>query len=121
MRYRKLDADNDYVFGNGQKDFYRDVPAAVGQAALTRLLLWLGEWYLDITEGTPYIQGVLGKHGKTQADVTIQDRVLNTQGLTTIEDYNSEIDPNTRGMDVSFNINTIFGPTQLQVDNYANF
>lgn len=121
MRYRKLSPSGDYTFGNGQQDFYRDVPNAVGQACKTRLLLWLGEWFLDTQEGTLMMQGILGKHSLDQADVTIQDRVLGTQGLTDIKNYVSAIDPDTRGLQVQFDIDTIYGPTSVQVANYANY
>lgn len=127
MRYRKLTADNDYQFGNGQLDFYRDEPAAVGQSVMTRLLLWLGEWYLDIASGTPYLQGVLGKYSLAEADTTIQQRVLDstdeegTQTVTGIPQYQSQLDPNNRSMDVEMSINTIFGPTDLQIANYGIF
>lgn len=121
MRYRKLSADGDYTFGNGQMDFYRDVPEAVGQACQTRLELWLGEWFLDTEEGTPYMQGVLGKHSKNQADVTIQDRALGTQGLSNILNYNTLLDPETRGLSGGFDIDTIYGPTEVQLENYGNY
>lgn len=121
MRYRKLTNTGDYSFGNGQMDFYRDVPEAVGQAAETRLLLWLGEWFLDIAEGTPYMQGILGKYSVDVANTTIQDRVLGTQGLTDIKNYVSELDPDTRALSVEFSIDTIFGPTTVQIANYVNY
>lgn len=121
MRYRKLTADGDYSFGAGQLDFYRDVPEAVAQAVQTRLLLWLGEWFLDIDSGTPYMLTVLGKKTKTEADVTIQDRILGTEGVINIEDYQSTIDQDTRRMSVTCTINTVYGPTPLQVSNYVNF
>lgn len=121
MRYRKLTPDGDYSFGSGQLDFYRDVPEAVGQAVQTRLLLWVGEWFLDIEEGTLMMQGILGKHSQSEADVTIQQRVLGTQGLDSLEDYASAIDPDDRDLTVSMNINTIYGPTTVEVANYANY
>lgn len=128
MRYRKLTADEDYTFGNGQLDFYRDEPAAVGQAVLTRLLLFLGEWYLDITAGTPYLQGILGKHSKQEADTTIQAVVLGTTtddgstlGVTDIPKYESEINADTRGMNVQLSVDTIYGPTAVQIANYENY
>lgn len=121
MRYRKLSNTGDYVFGNGQLDFYRDVPNAVGQAVETRLLLWLGEWYLDIEDGTLYMQGILGKHTKDSADRIIKDRILATQGMVDIETYESTIDPNSRRLTVSVTINTIYGVTKVQVANYANY
>lgn len=121
IRYRKLSPTGDYVFGNSQLDFYRDVPEAVGQACKTRLELWLGEWFLDITVGTPYMQGVLGKHTKAQADATIRDRALDTQGLTTIRQYESTLNPDTRALSVRFEIDTIYGPTQVDIDNYREF
>lgn len=121
MRYRKLSPTGDFMFGNGQEDLWRDVPEAVGQAVRTRLLLWLGEWFLDIEAGTPFMQGILGKYSQTTADVTIQDRVLGTQGLTDIQNYVSAIDPDTRRMTVQFDVDTIYGPTQVQLENYANY
>lgn len=121
MRYRKLTSDGDYSFGNGQLDFYRDVPEAVGQAAKTRIQLWLGEWFLDIEEGTPYMQGIFGKYSKETADLTIQDRVLNTEGAVSIEDYVSTIDPENRSLFVQFKLNTIYGPTEIEVSNYGNY
>lgn len=121
MRYRKLAGGGDYSFGNGQADFWRDVPQAVGQSVQTRLTLWLGEWFLDIEDGTPYMQGVLGKHDKTSADETIQTRALKTEGLTKISQYESEIDPENRNLTAQFTIDTIYGPTPVEIENYANY
>lgn len=121
MRYRKLTSDNDYTFGNGQLDFYRDVPEAVAQSIETRLLLWVGEWFLDITEGTPYMQGILGKYSQETANVTIQDRVLTGQGVLDIDQFESIKDADNRTLSVSLTADTIYGPTEVQVANYANY
>lgn len=123
MRYRKLTADGDYSFGASQLDFYRDVPEAVGQAAQTRMLLWLGEWFLDVDEGTPFMIGILGKHPnlKERSDVTIQDRISGTQGMVDIDQFESEINPETRTQQVNVSINTIYGPTLVQIENYKNY
>lgn len=121
MRYRKLSSTGDYVFGNGQLDFYRDVPEAVGQSVQTRILLWLGEWFLNTDEGTPFLQGILGKFSQQQANATIQDRILSTEGVVNIENFTSEIDADTRMMTIQCDINTIYGPTQLTISNYSLF
>lgn len=121
MRYRKLTALGDYSFGNGQQDFYKDVPEAVGQACKTRLLLWLGEWFLDITDGTPYFQGVLGKFSIDQANVVIKQRAIGTQGLTQITNYLSSLNPDNRDMQVAFSIDTIYGPSTVQLLNYVQY
>lgn len=121
MRYRKLTTDGDYSFGNSQLDFYRNDPQGVGQAVKTRLLLWLGEWFLNIDEGTPYLLGILGKHSQATADATIQDRITSTEGVVDIEEYESIIDSENRIMQVITTINTEFGPTNVEVQNYRNY
>lgn len=121
MRNRKLTENGDYTFGNGQLDFWRDVPEAVAQAVKTRLLLWLGEWFLNIEDGTPYMQGILGKYSKQAADVTIQDRALGTQGVIGITQYSSTLDVDNRSLTVTMLVDTIYGPTPVQVANYANY
>lgn len=118
MRYRKLDDHDDYTFGNGALDFYFNVPAAVGQAVETGLMLWLGEWYLDTSLGTPYIQGVLGKHTQAIADGTIQNQVANTQGVVDISSYSSQFDSVKRTMSVELSVDTIYGLTQVEIDNF---
>jgi hypothetical protein len=121
MRYRKLTEDGDYSFGNSAKDFYRDVPAAVGQAVKTRILLWAGEWFLNVDDGTPFLISVLGKKTKEEADVTLQERILFTEGVTDLVSYTSVIDPVTRAMSVSCEIDTIYGRTQLEISNQSNY
>ncbi len=61
MRYRREDDDGDYTFGEGDDTWLVNSPEAVAQAIKTRFLLWYGQWFLDTTEGTPWIQSVLGK------------------------------------------------------------
>lgn len=121
MRYRKLSPTGDYTFGSGQLNFYRDVPEAVGQAVQTRLNLWTGEWFLDSDEGTPYLEGILGKHSQTDANNVIIQRTSGTQGFADITEFSSEIDPNTRAMTVNETIDTIYGPTTVTLQNYVNF
>jgi len=120
MRYRKLTPSGDYSFGSGQLDFYRDTPEAVGQAASTRYQLWRGEWFLDLSEGTPFMQGIIGKYSKSDADRTTQDRIRGTQGFVDFESFESEIDPETRVYSFETTINTIYGRTALQVANERN-
>lgn len=121
MRVRRLSPEGDYTFGNGQLDFYRDEPLAVGQVIKTSLLLWLGEWFLDVTLGVPYLQGIIGKHGQNTADVTVQDQILPVQGVVDIESFQSTLDPQTRGYSVSAKVNTIYGVTAVEIANYGNF
>ena len=67
------------------------------------------------------MQGILGKYSQANADTTIQNQVLNTFGVTDIKNYVSTLDPETRAMSVSFQIDTIYGPTTVQIQNYINY
>lgn len=113
MKYRKLDASGDYTLGT-QADFYVNSPTAVAQAVKTRLALWVGEWFLNVTEGMPWNEQVLGKRlrGKNY-DTAIRQRILGTDGVSEIADYSSSIDPDTRALSVSATITTAYGTTQL--------
>lgn len=54
-----------------------------------RLWSYLGEWFLDITVGTPYFQSILGKIYRPQeASAIIRNRILNTPGVDSLTDYN---------------------------------
>lgn len=114
MRYRKLDNNDDMTFGNQQADFYRDQPEAVAQAILTRLRLWVGEWFIDQTEGTPYQQAVLGTGTKKTIEPAMRSRILETTGVTNIEEFQLAIDADTRTANVSATVNTEYGTATAQ-------
>lgn len=113
MRYRKMDADGDYVFGGRQADFLKDSPETVAQAVLTRLRLARGEWFLDTTEGTPWDK-VLGKYTAGTYDAAIRQRILGTQGVRELVAYSSSLNSETRALSVTATINTIYGTTTVQ-------
>lgn len=121
MRYRKLSPTGDYVFGNNLLSFWIDVPDAVAQAVKTRLQLWTGEFFLDVLEGTPWLTTVFGKHSQDEADITVQERVNGTQGMLQIANFDSAIDADKRNYSVTITIDTIYGPTQIQMDNVGSF
>jgi len=113
MRYRKLDDNGDMMFGHQQADFYRNQPEAVAQAVVTRLKLWLDEWFLDMTEGTPYQQAILGKNKQDTIDPALRERILETQGLSELVEYERTHDPDTRTSRVVAQIDTVYGQTQI--------
>lgn len=113
MIYRKLDANGDYLFGGSLNSFHLNTADGVGQAVLTRLKLWESEWFIDIREGTPYNDGILGKYTAEIYDQLIQDRILNTEGVIEIIDYQSFYNGDLRSLTVSVTILTSYGATTV--------
>jgi uncharacterized membrane-anchored protein len=113
MMYRKLDTDGDYTFGQGKQAMHQNTPECVAQAVRTRLRLLAGEWFLDLAEGTQYANGVYGRHTKESYDLVIRSRILGTEGVTAIMDYDSVQDANTRKLTVTTTIDTVYGEVRL--------
>lgn len=116
MKYRKLDANGDYVFGLGDGNFYKDQPEAVAQAVKTRLRLSAGEWFLDINAITPYNSRVLGSGTISTYDIAIQQVILDTQGVTEIVSYSSGVDRDTRIAYIDCLINTQYGQASVRTN-----
>lgn len=112
MRYRALDVNGDMTWGSNEGNFLVNSAAAVVQALKTRLNLWAGEWFLDVTAGVPYLTKVFGKSTKATADSAIKTVILNTAGVTGIATYQSTLDHNTRKLTISAAINTQFTGTR---------
>lgn len=77
--------------------------------------LWTGEWFYDLSEGTAWIDGVLGHGTETSSSVVIYDRILSTQGCSEIvpDSFTSSLDRDTRHLSVSCTINTIYGTGEV--------
>lgn len=109
MRYRKLDPQGDYVFGQQGDDFLKDSPEAVAQAVGTRLRETTGDWFLDKTVGTDWYGKVLGTATEPTRNLEVQRRILETPGVTQIAEYAAARDPDTRDFTVVSTVDTIYG------------
>lgn len=114
MKYRKLDEDGDYVFGGNLASFFIDQPEAPAQAVKTRLMLQQGEWFIDLTDGTPWKTKILGKYTSATRDPVLRSRILGTTGVSALALYASQFNPDTRQYDVQAQIDTIYGKVQFR-------
>lgn len=109
MRYRKMDANGDYVF-MGNSPFLVNSPEAVAQAVLTRLKLFTGEWFVDLREGLNK-RLILGYRTALTRDLAVKRRILGTQGVTRLTKYYSTVE--VRNFRVVATIDTIYGPAAI--------
>ncbi len=109
MRVRAQSASGDYTFGQGGANFLVNSPAAVGQLMSTRLKLLQGEWFVDITDGTPYSTQILGTGTRLLYDNAVQQRILGTPGVIGIAAYASSVNTTTRQLVVQATVDTLYG------------
>lgn len=113
--YRKLDDNYEPLFGQSQANFISD-NEAVAQAILTRLKLFMGEWWEDLNDGLPLWQAILGHSAKQPpVNLAIQQRIVLTPYVITMDAVNSSYQSDTRGYQFSASVATQFG--QVQVSN----
>jgi len=113
MRVRKLDSNNDMTFGQGLDNFWINDPAGVAQVIVSRLMLWQGEWYLDLNDGTPYQTQVLGKYTGSTRDATMAARIVQTDGVLELVSFYSQVTRDTRMYSIQADVNTAYGLAAL--------
>lgn len=109
MKVRKLDSNNDAVFGGGAIDFLVDSPEMVRQRIFTRLSIWRGEWFLDKTLGVDYAGKVLGKGALNTALFELKATILGTYGVKNIVEFDYNYDNIRRELTINSKVNSIFG------------
>lgn len=113
MRYRALDENGDYTFGQNKQNFVLQAEA-VAQAVLTKLKLYTGEWWEDLTDGFPLWTHIIGKRNtKEIVDKMVQNRILEVIHVKNIIEYESTWDNSQRAYSFSCRIDTAFGETKL--------
>lgn len=87
------------------------------QGIQTRLKLFMGEYFRNITEGTPWFQTILGKGGTfTSKEAAIRNRILRSKGVTEILALQANFDIDSRTYSISVSILTTYGATEFLVD-----
>jgi len=116
MTVRLIDPDTGDVVTSG--DQFISGVEEIAQTVKTRLRLFLGEYFRDVTDGTPWWESILGKDGTLSSkEAIIKSRILRTDGVVRLVSFSTDFDINTRVYTVNAGILTTFGITELTVSN----
>ena len=113
MTTRALNQNGD--LGPGGTFFAFGSAEAVAQNIRTRLKLFLGEYFLDIREGTPWfdgnnVKGILGKRGNlAQKEAAIKRRILLAPGLSQMTSFEMDFDLAERRLSIKAGIISLSG------------
>lgn len=97
-----------------------DLKHMVAQAIRTALLLFQGTWFLDLTQGVPWLQSILGqKIPVTFVAAILRTAVLKIPGIASLDSFNCvEVQP--RGVQLVFSL-TVTDGTKLTSSDFAPF
>lgn len=108
MTVRKLDPVTGDIVTSGQQ--FTNGQDEIAQTIRTRLKLFLGEYFRDITDGTPWFQSILTKRGTLSSkDAIIKRRLRQTEGVTQLIEFTTDYDIQSRKYTVNAKVDTPFG------------
>lgn len=118
MKYRKLDENGDYAFGNNSYD-YIEKDEAIAQAIKTKLYLFYGEWWEDISLGLPMFQSILGQVSNNNLRQTVillcAEQISLVEGVTSVDSIS--VDISARKLGLTIDVTTVNGTTvNLEVE-----
>jgi hypothetical protein len=116
LAVRRLDANHDMTFGRGKRNIARTAEA-VGQRLRCRLLMILGEWFLDTGAGVPWWQPdgsgtrpIMGASKNLQyAEAVLKATIIATDGIATLESFSMLFNGTTRKLTVAATGTTVDG------------
>lgn len=87
-----------------------DGAAKVAQGVGIRLRTWLGEWFLDLSHGVPYVESIFGKYRRPElVEAILRAQILQVSGVKSIQSFSLQIDNSTRKARVDFELQSEFG------------
>lgn len=115
MTVRKLDADGDITTSGVQ---FIDGQSEVAQTVKTRLKLFLGEYFRDTSEGVPWFQKILGQKNVTGvADAIIRQKTLQTIGVSSLFEFTTDFDIQSRKYSVTIGVVTPYGNELITISD----
>lgn len=88
----------------------------VAQTIKTRLRLYLGEYFRNINDGTPWWESILGKKGSLASKETIiKNRIIRTNGVKQLVAFSTDFNIDTRVYSISAVVLTDFGETTINL------
>lgn len=90
---------------------------AVVQGCHLRLLLFLGEWFLDLDRGIPYFQEILGQNfedSEARIRNAFRDELLTVPNVLEVSLLQLEYESPVRTLAVRWKVRTTFGESSIQ-------
>ena len=114
LMHRKGSNTMDIVFENRNCPMTLNKVDAVAQRIYIRLRTLMGDWYLNVGYGVPWLERVLGhKVKKSTVDMIIQEQILLDNEVTSISEFSSSLDRERRAYECRFKVSTIFGDSEI--------
>lgn len=112
MKIRALDADGDWVFGQGRGSYLTGLDAII-QDIDTALHIFLGECSWSMTFGVDWFNLIGAKAPIAQQNIVLQCReiIATRQGVSKINSVEAVFTNFRRELSVQYNISTIYGQT----------
>lgn len=89
----------------------------IAQTIRTRLRLFFGEYFRDISQGTPWFQVVFLKETSlSRKDAVIKRIISQTPGVVQLINFRANYNIDARTYSISCQVITTFGATELNID-----
>lgn len=106
MKIRGLDANGDWMFGQGVGSYAQN-QAAIALDVAMRLRLWYGSCFFAPTSGVDY-KNLLGPGQQQNIQTAITSCILQTPGVVKINSIRFKFNALTRALSVSADVQTVF-------------
>lgn len=111
MTVRRLDETGDIMTSGVQFSYSRD---EIAQTVRTRLSLFLGEYFRNIKDGTPWYEQILGKFANLDTvEAVLRVRIAATPGVTRLTSFTTNFDIDARTYSVTAGVLTIYGVDEV--------
>ena len=118
-----LDAKTHDIVVTADSDvFFIDNAERVAQQIKIQLLTMLGEWFLDITHGVPYLEYILVKNPNFELIRQIlKEQIQNVDDVEAVNSLELDYDSHQRRLGVTYAAETNYGlVTRREVLGYGN-
>jgi hypothetical protein len=111
MTVRRLDENGDIVTRGQQFIGERE---EIAQTIKTRLALFLGEYFRDIKDGTPWYEQILGKFVSLDTvEAVLRARIARTPGAVRLTNFSTDFDLDNRKFSLSAGVLTKYGLVEI--------
>ena len=105
MKFRNLDSDGDWSFGNG-RNCYVAGNQAIGLNIKTRLLSWFGDCFFDMAAGIDWLNRLGSKNQRKLLEADLKRVIVSSFGVTGINNFDTVL--NVRAFTANYSVNTAY-------------